>query len=246
MDGWSQTGVFQLSLLSLLEECTIWCFCRRSNRRRLAWTGLLGYLHSSTDSSGLGLQDRRVTAGMRVTARPRQPPPLLFLRRRPSTAMSFHLAAPSDSDASSGSDLDDLPFPAPLAADAFQTPAGGDGSEETFSPTAFLASLRNRHQTLEDLRTELRTRARDLERELVDLVNRDYADFAGLGPSVRGGEAKVADLQVGMLAFRRDVEGVAAAVERVQSEVDREMKEKAEIRRQKVRCVADVWGGEGG
>jgi hypothetical protein len=71
-----------------------------------------------------------------------------------------------------------------------------------------LASLRNRHQTLEDLRSELRTRSRELEKELVELVNRDYADFVGLGGALSGGDSKVVDLKMGLLGFRREIECV--------------------------------------
>ncbi|KAF8430279.1 hypothetical protein EV426DRAFT_713277 [Tirmania nivea] len=59
-----------------------------------------------------------------------------------------------------------------------------------FSPHEFLASLHNRHQTLEDLRLELRNRSTELERELVELVEGEYADFVGLGRSLGGGEGK--------------------------------------------------------
>ncbi|KAI5805021.1 oligomeric golgi complex component, COG2-domain-containing protein [Geopyxis carbonaria] len=141
--------------------------------------------------------------------------------------MSFQLGAPSpsDSDSDSGSDL---PFPAPLAADAFSRP------DASFSPHAFLSSLRNRHQTLEDLRSELRTRSRDLERELVELVNRDYADFIGLGRAVEGGDGRVEDLRVGLMGFRREVEGVVAKIEGVREEVGRGLREKEEVRGEKM------------
>ncbi|KAI5818733.1 oligomeric golgi complex component, COG2-domain-containing protein [Pyronema omphalodes] len=136
--------------------------------------------------------------------------------------MSFQLG-PSDSDSES-----ELPFPAPLAQDAFSI------THADFSPHEFLASLRNRHQTLEDLRTELRTRSRDLETELVELVNRDYADFVGLGSSVKGGEARVEDLKVGLLGFRREVETVIKNIEKTKSEVKKELAIKERIRKEKV------------
>lgn len=148
--------------------------------------------------------------------------------------MAFQFG-PSDSEDDSDSDL---PFPEPLAADAFSTPSA-------FSPHAFLASLRNRHQTLEDLRVELRTRSKDLETELVELVNRDYADFVGLGSSVKGGEGRVEDLKVGLMGFRREVEGIVAGLEKTQREVGAELAIKEGIRREKVGSQR-VCGGGGG
>lgn len=140
--------------------------------------------------------------------------------------MPFNLGLPTtDSD----DDDQPLPFPAPLSPDAF-SPV----HSHTFSPHAFLASLRNRHQTLEDLRVELRTRSKDLEHELVELVNRDYADFVGLGSSVKGGEGRVEDLNVGLLAFRREVEGIVAGLEKTKHLVERELRAKELLKREKV------------
>jgi hypothetical protein len=142
-----------------------------------------------------------------------------------SNKMSFHLGAPSESS----DDESELPFPAPLAHDAFSLTQGHE-----FSPHAFLSSLRNRHQTLEDLRSELRNRSKDLESELVELVNRDYADFVGLGSSVKGGEGRVEDLKVGLLGFRREVEGIVNGIEKVKMELELELAAKERIRREKV------------
>jgi len=138
--------------------------------------------------------------------------------------MSFQLGS-SDSDGESDTAL---PFPEPLAQDAFSS------SSTDFSPHAFLASLRNRHQTLEDLRTELRARSKNLESDLVELVNRDYADFVGLGSSVKGGENRVEDLKVGLLGFRRELEVIVKAIETTKREVGRELRAKERIRREKV------------
>ncbi|PUU80795.1 oligomeric golgi complex component, COG2-domain-containing protein [Tuber borchii] len=95
-----------------------------------------------------------------------------------------------------------LPFPTPLSRDAFSN------LEAPFNPTQFLASLRSRHQTLEDLRAELRARSKELERELVELVNRDYVDFVGLGGSLKGGGGRVVDLRMAKnlltLSYRLD------------------------------------------
>ncbi|KAF3912803.1 hypothetical protein AA313_de0201142 [Arthrobotrys entomopaga] len=122
-------------------------------------------------------------------------------------------------------DFSTLPFPQPLPRSAFTTP--------DFSAASYLATL-HRHQTLEDLRSELRTRSSDLERELVELVNRDYVDFVGLGSSLRGGEGKVNDLKLGVMGFSREVEGVKEKVVRVAVNMEKEMAAKKEVMRKKV------------
>ena len=125
----------------------------------------------------------------------------------------------SDSDSST-----DLPYPKPLTRASFLTP--------TFSPTAFLSSLHNRHQTLEDLRAELRTRSQELNKELLDLVNENYQDFLSLGSSLQGGEEKVEEVRVGLLGFRRDVEGLKRKVEGRRSKVEELVEQRKRIRKE--------------
>ena len=49
----------------------------------------------------------------------------------------------------------------------------------TFNPETYISDLR-RYVPLETLRTELRSHLSALKGELVDLINRDYADFVNL------------------------------------------------------------------
>lgn len=129
-----------------------------------------------------------------------------------------------DGSDSSDSGEDNLPYPEPLARSAFLTP--------DFNPSTFLASLKNRHQTLEDLRAELRTRSQDISKELLDLVNDNYQDFLSLGSSLKGGDEKVEEVRLGLLGFRREVEGLKGKVDERKNEVEDLVAQKKEIRRQ--------------
>ncbi|KAL4870242.1 hypothetical protein BDV12DRAFT_195622 [Aspergillus spectabilis] len=130
-----------------------------------------------------------------------------------------------DSD-ESASDLDDdtsgLPFPEPLSRASFLSP--------DFDPAAYLSSLTNRHQSLEDLRQELRDLDQLLSRELLDLVNENYQDFLSLGSALQGGEEKVEQVRVGLLAFQRDVQSIRDKVEARQKEVEQLLNEKKRLR----------------
>ncbi|KAK6431080.1 hypothetical protein LTR95_012764, partial [Oleoguttula sp. CCFEE 5521] len=130
---------------------------------------------------------------------------------------AFLLASPSQSASSTpaytdspayGSDDDDdqdtLPYPTELPRRDFLAP--------DFDPQTYLSSLRNRHQTLEDLRSDLRQRSQLLNRELIDLVNGNYEEFLSLGGDLRDGGEKVEGVRVGLLAFQREVEGIRRAV----------------------------------
>lgn len=92
---------------------------------------------------------------------------------------------------------DDLPYPEALPRSDFLQP--------DFNPTAYLSTLSTRHQTLEDLRSDLRERSQLLSKELLDLVNTNYEDFLNLGLTLRGGEENVEDVRVGLLGFRKGI-----------------------------------------
>lgn len=117
-----------------------------------------------------------------------------------------------DDDFGDDDDLD-LPFPTALSRKDFLTPA--------FDATAYLSSLfpsgddstsAQRHQTLEDLRAELRERSSAISAELLELVNANYTSFLGLGDELKGGDDKVEDVRVALFGFRRSVEDVQARV----------------------------------
>ncbi|KAK3901415.1 oligomeric golgi complex component, COG2-domain-containing protein [Staphylotrichum tortipilum] len=136
------------------------------------------------------------------------------------TPSHYNLASPSsplppefhdsDDDASSlSSDSSPLPFPAALARADFLTPS--------FDAATYLSDLHtggpaSRHQTLEDLRAELRDRSAAVSAELLELVNANYAAFLGLGGELQGGEERVGDVRVALLGFRRAVEEIRGRV----------------------------------
>ncbi|KAF2170788.1 hypothetical protein M409DRAFT_18762 [Zasmidium cellare ATCC 36951] len=124
---------------------------------------------------------------------------------------------------SSDDDEDTLPYPGELPRNDFVAP--------DFDPQTYLSTLRNRHQTLEDLRSDLRQRSQLLNKELLDLVNGNYEEFLSLGSDLKGGEEKVEEVRVGLLGFQRDVEGIKRGVRERADEVGGLVKERKAIRR---------------
>ncbi|KAL2754786.1 hypothetical protein ACRALDRAFT_1071440 [Sodiomyces alcalophilus JCM 7366] len=130
-------------------------------------------------------------------------------------ARPFELASSASSATSSQVDSDDdvpLPFPAALPRADFLTP--------DFQPAAYLSSLPHRHQTLDDLRSELRDRSAAISAELLELVNANYTSFLSLGDDLRGGDDKVEDVKVAMLGFRRQVDEVKSRVRARRDQVE--------------------------
>lgn len=131
-----------------------------------------------------------------------------------STPVSLSVAIPSTSSYNNSAinsssvdsdDEDNLPYPADLARSDFLSP--------NFDPQTYLSTLRSRHQTLEDLRSDLRQRSQLLNQELLDLVNSNYEEFLSLGADLKGGEEKVEGVRVGLLGFEREIEAIKRGVE---------------------------------
>ncbi|KAM0523122.1 hypothetical protein ACHAPE_001614 [Trichoderma viride] len=128
--------------------------------------------------------------------------PLTLPRRSGrQNASTFNLGSSNSSDTE---DDAPLPFPAALPRTDFLT---GE-----FQPAAYLSALPHRHQTLEDLRSDLRERTATISAELLELVNSNYTAFLSLGSELRGGDEKVEDVKVSLLGFRRAVEEVKEKV----------------------------------
>ncbi|KAJ5495250.1 hypothetical protein N7539_000366 [Penicillium diatomitis] len=136
----------------------------------------------------------------------------------------FQLADSDGTISDFDEDHSSLPFPEPLSRASFL----GDN----FDPAVFLSSLRNRHQTLEDLRQELRQLEQGLNKELLDLVNENYQDFLSLGTALRGGEEKVESVKVGLLSFQRDAQGLRDKVDARRQELEGLLNEKRQLRAQ--------------
>lgn len=128
-----------------------------------------------------------------------------------------------DSPSFGSDDEDTLPYPAELARNDFLAPE--------FDAQTYLSSLRNRHQTLEDLRSDLRQRSQLLNRELLDLVNGNYEEFLSLGSDLEGGEEKVEGVRVGLLGFQREVEAIRKAVQERAKETTELLQEKKGLRK---------------
>ncbi|OJD25707.1 hypothetical protein ACJ73_02922 [Blastomyces percursus] len=138
----------------------------------------------------------------------------------------FYFGDSDDSDPHIDDDNTDsnLPFPKPLSRTSFLSP--------TFDPATFLSSLTNRHQTLSDLQAELRELSQSLNNELLDLVNENYQDFLSLGSALKGGEEKVEQVRVGLLAFQRDVKGIRDDYERRIDDISALLAEKKGLRKE--------------
>lgn len=62
-------------------------------------------------------------------------------------------------------------------------------------------------------------------------MNNNYQDFLSLGGSLKGGDEKVEEVRLGLLGFRRDVEGLKSKVEDKATEVEALIAKRKTIRR---------------
>ncbi|TQS39342.1 hypothetical protein Golomagni_00135 [Golovinomyces magnicellulatus] len=119
---------------------------------------------------------------------------------------------------------DNLPSPEELLRSDFLS--------SDFDASNYLSSLCDRHQSLEDLQSDLRERSQFLSQELIDLVNANYERFLSLGSDLNGGEEQLEDVRVGLLGFKSGVMDVCGKVKTKKDELERLLVEKIKIRRQ--------------
>ena len=125
-------------------------------------------------------------------------------QRLPSRA-KFTLSSSSSSSPSDDED-DNIPLPFPAALPR------SDFLAADFQPAEYLSALPNRHQTLEDLRSDLRDRSDTISAELLELVNSNYTAFLSLGDELRGGDEKTETVKVALLGFQRAIDEVKGKV----------------------------------
>lgn len=130
----------------------------------------------------------------------------------------FYFGNPSSPTSSDDEYLDNLPYPEALSRADFLAP--------NFDAPSYLSTLSERHQTLEDLRADLRERSQALSKELLDLVNANYEQFLSLGTDLKGGDDRVEDVRLGLLGFKRGVEEVRKGVGMRRVEMDELIEEK--------------------
>ncbi|POS75692.1 hypothetical protein DHEL01_v205909 [Diaporthe helianthi] len=151
-----------------------------------------------------------------------------------SSSADHDPARPPNLDGGDDDDDDDfdpdapLPFPTALSRSDFLAP---DFNAATYLSSLFpsgssstggaVGAAHHRHQTLEDLRAELRERSSAISAELLELVNANYAAFLGLGDGLRGGGERAEDVRVALLGFQRQVEDVQARVRGRREDVQR-------------------------
>lgn len=189
-------------------------------------------------ASGLGISQRRPSSGAAFHL------PSSSSSSPSSVAHPLENDNPYDDNYDDREDLDaPLPFPTALSRRDFLAPnfnaadylsslfPGGsttdnnnnitnnDSLDDTLSSLVALQS--HRHQTLEDLRTELRERSSAISAELLELVNANYTSFLGLGDELKGGEERVEDVRVALLGFRRQVEEIQSRVRGRKEDVQR-------------------------
>ena len=117
----------------------------------------------------------------------------------------------------------DLPYPAPLDRNDFLRP--------DFSAASYLSTLQNRHQNLEDLQAELRSRSALLSNELLDLVNSNYQDFIELGLGLSGSEGKVEEVRLDVMGFRREVENMKSHISKEEFQTNGLIQERIQIQK---------------
>jgi conserved oligomeric Golgi complex subunit 2 len=111
-----------------------------------------------------------------------------------------------------------------------------------FSPSAYISSLRS-FVPLESLASELRSHLTSLNSDLIDLVNRDYADFVGLGTRLAGAGDAASRIRAPMAELRAKVAALrgAAATQLVELRAGMERRAAAAAARELLERMLDTF-----
>ncbi|KAI9330569.1 oligomeric golgi complex component, COG2-domain-containing protein [Zopfochytrium polystomum] len=125
----------------------------------------------------------------------------------------------------------------PDAAAAALSPEGGNlvaaaFAADTFSASEFVAALLVR-LPLPRLRAILNAILSDLKAELIDLINRDYADFINISTNLVGLDKIIQDVSEPLASVRVDVETLRDKVQSVMSDLELKLATRAELRNKK-------------
>lgn len=97
----------------------------------------------------------------------------------------------------------------------------------SFDPEAYIADLKS-FVPLESLAKELRSHLASLKSELVDLINRDYADFVSLSTRLVDVDSAVARMRAPIVEFREKVAGFRDAVDSALGNLREGLRQRAE------------------
>ncbi|KAI8580015.1 hypothetical protein K450DRAFT_238952 [Umbelopsis ramanniana AG] len=133
-------------------------------------------------------------------------------------------------------DFDDTDDDVESATGALE-PFGSNGihrsafTGSTFNADQYLTS--RRHLGLAGLKTELNGHLRQLKSQLVELINRDYADFVNLSTNLKGLDKVMANLQLPIQDMRSDVTSIRQEMQSVIDALESSLQERAQVREQK-------------
>ncbi|CAH9106187.1 unnamed protein product [Cuscuta epithymum] len=96
-----------------------------------------------------------------------------------------------------------------------------------FDPETYISDLRT-FVPLETLRSELRSHLSSLQRDLIDLINRDYADFVSLSTKLTDVDAAVVRMRAPLLEIRSKISAFREAVESSLSALLSRLKQRAD------------------
>ncbi|XP_019171329.1 PREDICTED: conserved oligomeric Golgi complex subunit 2 [Ipomoea nil] len=98
---------------------------------------------------------------------------------------------------------------------------------EDFDAETYISDLRT-FVPLDTLRSELRSHLSSLQRDLVDLINRDYADFVSLSTKLTDVDAAVVRMRAPLLEIRHKISTFREAVESSLSALHSRLKQRAD------------------
>lgn len=106
-------------------------------------------------------------------------------------------------------------------------------NEEEFSVDQFLSDFRRRSLPLESVLSDLRKYGTSLETQLLELINKDYADFVNLSSNLKGIDKVIENLRTPIHSLRNEVLAVHDCILDEIQELEEKIAQKSELQQKK-------------
>jgi len=108
-----------------------------------------------------------------------------------------------------------------------------------FSPKEFIKQRRD--LSLDRVKLELQSHLKELKNQLVELINRDYADFISLSTNLVGVDKMIQDLEKPLTTMKNDVMTIREDLQDVVSNLETKLIQRATIREKKVKGLNIIY-----
>lgn len=106
-------------------------------------------------------------------------------------------------------------------------------NEDEFSVDQFLSDFRRRSLPLESVLSDLKKYGTSLETQLLELINKDYADFVNLSSNLKGIDKVIENIRIPIHSLRNEILGVHDSIQDEIQDLEDKIAQRSELQQKK-------------